>query len=1005
MSIVLHIDNSFLLLLEKWSSFMKKTTKIVLFLINLCSICLQFNLCLGAYNVAGTMTVLPKECQDLSLLHGAAACESDWLYNFYKFGHLSRAIVEREKGGIPPEKDRPAVEQFHKDIKNLLSQCHSSCARLVRHIFYMLPGNVKSGLAVSQKIVKKHSKVKIIDFTAKILVQLWLQNKAKSLSCPDAFFLRVSKKNIIKQNRITKASQDLIYPGYDFTRITLLSLVWKLAQKDRCLLYYYYNRLRSAFEKQQLRIQESIDSLNNTQKKLYTQKISVLFSDPKQGSIVVQKKINVLTELLSFCKKILSNFHLNEETAADWINVSFNGKTNKIMADFQLIINPQRLLDAEVMEKMAFLAFYEERQPETILLNSVEILYKNVKYQANDCFEALIRNLCNNIVYDPIKKGFSPDTILLYLKNKKNIPIEKFTSFYQKYPSCCYESQVEKMAANEWAQLTSNIPWVSYRCSADNQTCDLLGEHIYMKLPDNFQEAEKCLILEKQHNYRIKQKDACIFNMNVSFKNLIMVFNHFFNLNIDKDPQFLEYFTGPVEKFLTRYWAFVFQPFCTQDFNITAPIRDNTDGADNYSVSLFLDKKKINDQNQNYNITLSGHCGLEFEQLKKPLYPVLEYPSISHNFLSNIPTADRLSISMFIPQRTIDNFLQKQPECCALYLFNTTALQIKKTPIAASLNYFIDQIQVSDRQSFNKLLSIIQENSKNNDEQDKSMIFLLQKALSKNIISSNNKLIEEYTIKRFDDKNKNNLINNLELLNFLLLIVNHKLCNGSVFTELIESLFNNIQDCCIKAISQPQNKPNQMHYIKNPYDTIIGKIEKILQLSGHILIYPKVAELILLLLQKAKADSLVFTKILTQLINGFPYQNNNKEADLMLRLLKESSIITQAAKVVTFPRPGITKVFYYDILDLLLVCIEKKCDLELDISNDNQSFCTIVKLLYDIEKKKISEKDFNKLKDYFKKYATLLGIKKIEPNKKQQLLESFAAAVSADKAIIGSLFA
>jgi hypothetical protein len=102
-----------------------------------------------------------------------------------------------------------------------------------------------------------------------------------------------------------------------------------------------------------------------------------------------------------------------------------------------------------------------------------------------DCMETTLRNLTNIILYNPETQEFDVSKI-------KNTPTQQLQDFYRAFKSA---TSVEDSAAhNAWTAVVENIPFVSYNRETEDKT--------------------------------IK------YELNPSLKNIILVFNHIFGLNL-----------------------------------------------------------------------------------------------------------------------------------------------------------------------------------------------------------------------------------------------------------------------------------------------------------------------------------------------------------------------------------------------------------------------------------------------------------------------------------------
>lgn len=228
-----------------------------------------------------------------------------------------------------------------------------------------------------------------------------------------------------------------------------------------------------------------------------------------------------------------------------------------------------------------------------------------------DCMENAIRNFIGWLLYDKTTNRFN----IQLLKDKlgHNL-LEALEKFFTTYPSP--DDAGSGPAHNAWTSVISNIPGVAYNNTTENFARRSNKGYLWIPDIENNQELRNKLI---DYGYQLTPPGHYNYNLCVSIKNLILVLNHLFQLNLlPQSPEELAH-----ELLRNDFVKHYFQPLCEKlnlnGFIVTQPNGDEDEKLNNpdekdFAKNILYTTLKISDKSVSQFTTYDGHG--EFSVIK-----------------------------------------------------------------------------------------------------------------------------------------------------------------------------------------------------------------------------------------------------------------------------------------------------------------------------------------------------------------------------------------------------
>lgn len=328
-------------------------------------------------NLKGTLTCLPKELQTCSIATGAIANERGVVQRLYDFGpirldpepyipHLPRKPADgsTQDEQAKYENDKKAYNEAKEQHKKWVESIESPSIKLVRKLFYRIPGSldsigfdVTSGLKkmapknVAKTVAKTISGLLIHQKVATMLEPLKLSAEQTEILLPEIILGELSSQCDIKKQNIKEALKDPIFPGYEVVGSALLAALWERCKNDREALSEYYKEFKKELDNQIKSVQNKI----NKQKKM--------FSSDTNIQETIQSAVNQLQLLVTSIKIPTAEVFDHSPKEIDALR--------KKVASYK----PEDLDDPTKLEEVEFLSLVPEDQPDDLKMRHSTLVF------------------------------------------------------------------------------------------------------------------------------------------------------------------------------------------------------------------------------------------------------------------------------------------------------------------------------------------------------------------------------------------------------------------------------------------------------------------------------------------------------------------------------------------------------------------------------------------------------------------------------------------------------
>ncbi|KKR96784.1 MAG: hypothetical protein UU47_C0007G0002 [candidate division TM6 bacterium GW2011_GWE2_41_16] len=479
-------------------------------------------------NLKGTVSILPPELRDVSLLEGAVAWESGFVRQLYDFGPMRS--YEPIKRGAESIKDYRTI--LNKDYKKWEKKITSPIARLVHAYFYRVPGTMAASEFVLGKDHREASSKNLIHRLVPQITMLWLQ-KFIAPNGPLFFEKSGQIKEIVEM--LTKKQPDPFFPNFCCHEQTprignqggggssnpqtdvlfnvlndiLLAALWNKCTELEDIRWYYETLKKELLSKIQV-IHKAITVLPTAQKTTLSPRVEK-----------AQKIVESFQGVLAQQKNVIEPFdyHLGEDIKKQAFAYT--------KADLMDPVKYEQFVYASLLKiEGPTDTTYGYASLSTISAASggqfIKILEQGKDIVFTDCTENMMRNFFNHILWTTA--GFNADLLKQYTGKE---PRAEILGFYEKHknPSLAGERQ----AHDDWTAVVSNIPYVVYNEYKSNQTIQTTPTTTgYMFVPSGTLQP----FFENQGYVIVPEGSAVLYNLEANCHNIILLMDHVLNLGL-----------------------------------------------------------------------------------------------------------------------------------------------------------------------------------------------------------------------------------------------------------------------------------------------------------------------------------------------------------------------------------------------------------------------------------------------------------------------------------------
>ncbi|HSC24659.1 MAG TPA: hypothetical protein VLB80_00380 [Candidatus Babeliales bacterium] len=523
-------------------------------------------------NIKSTDTILSNDYKHLSLAHGAIFCVSGLIGGLYDRGNI-HPIYGIDKQG------RNIIENY----KQIDSIDHT--VRLVHTFFYRIPGFEGEAEPKATEQLEYHDPVVIAQ---KIAHTLALCHSVST----DYHIFKNAINTLATHKNLQELAPKLIKNPLYLTKKN--HLAWKTFI-GQVSLHKKKNQINYSQQiahvitvtricKNLAYIHGVLDGLLKYQAKLGAHMGTIVFNslaecNPQNTDALYPQHMTQMI-LLAFMYKKYSNNRSILKIFYDELNNHLDKKVlisdlNDIWVkdEFKQVTQPQAFgilakifssnnLASTIQQKFAELVYCSQQTqgfPTPIGHSFVVYEYKSGKeIRLLDCGETPIRNFINLYAYDAEQNKFTHERL------KENIDGNNVHPFLIEYLTLFDDVNMASSpeAHSTWIKVVSNIPYATYVKAIDDtmgsyKNIGLLANGL-IAIPGNEQNQELLHWLA-EHKYTILEKTEYGYELLPSIKNVIIVLNHIFGLNLFDDE-------GDLEKEFTRFdfIDYYFSKLCTK---------------------------------------------------------------------------------------------------------------------------------------------------------------------------------------------------------------------------------------------------------------------------------------------------------------------------------------------------------------------------------------------------------------------------------------------------------
>lgn len=472
--------------------------------------CIIFGIChANINNLKGTFSILKDEYKEFAMINGAIACDTDYLMHLYDFGTFGQ-----EHTVIMPDKTQIDVPD-PSHAPDIVKLVHLFC--------YRVPGTISRGefvLADAIKTASQEDKINIVKAIAwtmaqvkkvsDLMNQMAAKKEAKKIAVLETQIQKLSKEFVLMKH--LKGLQELA----NLPSTTSFADVWKTKRANLRLFRLIWDANLQEKSTNPMFPRYSTDSVL----------LGIVYKFAGDNKHLIRIFYEKFNEILMSDTPLKTIFVDDKPIPETWDNDTFDpNNTGQIAAPLTFDINDTQSLN-QYYENLVYVALLPGAYPQIASYTSVSYFYdkqdNTKKVFFSDCMETTLRNLVNILLYDRKKRVFD-------LNNIPGImPSQELKQFYSTNASASDTQSLE--LHKQWVPVIANIPFAAYNRKISNHSEEYRDDsHIgYIKIPQGISVSNKYIPVVQTDN---------IYEIRASLRNLIIVFNHIFGLDLFEHEQ------------------------------------------------------------------------------------------------------------------------------------------------------------------------------------------------------------------------------------------------------------------------------------------------------------------------------------------------------------------------------------------------------------------------------------------------------------------------------------
>lgn len=473
--------------------FYKKIIKSFLFLFILTFFCNSIFSSIA--NLKETYSILKDPYKHLSVINGAVADESGFTMRLYDYGAMKDKTIEiREQQYQIP------------DIKNALET-----VKLVHLFYHRVPGTTGRGdFVLKKELANNPNKIQLSKELAKAISIL---EKESTKYNETGFITQIDKQGLIKQG------------GKNVIRLITVKSMTPI-----------YASLLEEFDTKGHPKSPLTTNAIFPQNTTLTILLSVLYrlcGNNKEALKVFYEELN---NLINKDKKEPESIFINDKIPEDWKNEEFDlTKYENYKEVLSSLENPEKIV--EHFETLVYLAFLPTNYPPIENYISANFFYDDKdpfkKKSFPDCMDNTFRNIINVLTYNHVTKEFDPGILAQKIQKEDLQTFNATLVDFYKDPILKQSTESGSQKAHDkWINVISNIPFVTY-ANNTNKPYTASSSMSYINIPEEFKNHS----FFKGKEYQFADNAEILYEIEPSLKNLIMVFNYLFGLQLFENEE------------------------------------------------------------------------------------------------------------------------------------------------------------------------------------------------------------------------------------------------------------------------------------------------------------------------------------------------------------------------------------------------------------------------------------------------------------------------------------
>lgn len=461
-------------------------------------------------NLKGTFNILKDEYKDLSLLNGAIAAHTNYLMHLYDDGTFGK---EGEVTG--PEDTKIKVP----DVSNA-----SEIVKMIHAFFYRVPGTTTRGDFVLTDAIKSASPE---DKESIVKAIAWVMAQVKNMYIDTTKTGKEKRQGTeLKRQldgKLNKVSMAKILISEDLPNLRILATL----ARGSSVMNQDNSRLRLFKLAWTGYVNEHKKQAIFPPHSMFTVLQGIVYSIAGDDKRLMYKFYEKLNEILGTETETI--FVGNGQIQDSWLHEKFDQRQlGSIAAPLTFTIDNRELLN-QYYENIVYLSLLPGAYPQEAGYTTA--LYKYDEHDISkqvpftDCMETTLRNIINILLYDK-------DQMIFNLHKLQGIqPIAQLEKFYTDHKNA---SDTESSDLhNQWTNIVENIPFVIYMEKVDKEGRiwrsgrKKIG---YVKVPEG-------ITTNIEDIYEQVDQDDILFEVKANLRNIILIFNHIFGLNLFEEEQ------------------------------------------------------------------------------------------------------------------------------------------------------------------------------------------------------------------------------------------------------------------------------------------------------------------------------------------------------------------------------------------------------------------------------------------------------------------------------------